>query len=114
MTIRMYTESGPEATTGYMLMPDGEQLNTLEPPWKNNKRNISCIPQGQYRIKRDKTGRHQWFSVQDVPDRFAIELHEGHHVNHSDGCILLSKPDLMTLLEWFGSKDWVLDIKRKL
>lgn len=110
--IRMNTYEDEDATHGFMLMPDGEMLPTLERKWKNNERNVSCIPAGQYRIKRDKTGRHQWFSVQDVPNRTFIELHEGSLPSHSDGCILLSKKSLETLVEWFGDKDWILDIRR--
>lgn len=112
--IRMNTYEDEDATHGVMIMPDGEMLDTLERKWANNQRNISCIPEGQYRIKRDRTGRHQWFSVQNVPDRTFIELHEGSLPSHSDGCILLSRKSLETLVEWFGDKDWILDIRRDL
>lgn len=112
--IRMDTYETEDATLGYMVMPDGEILDTIERKWADNQRNISCIPAGQYRIKRDRTGRHQWFSVQDVPNRTFIELHEGSLPRHSDGCILLSRKSLETLVEWFGDKDWILDIRRDL
>lgn len=64
---------------------------TLERPWLNNASNISCIPEGSYIVKRDKTGRHQYYAVQNVAKRSAIEFHSGVLPQHSAGCILLGE-----------------------
>jgi hypothetical protein len=108
----MYRSYYEDRTEGVMYMPDGEGLPTLEPPNLNNQRNISCIPEGIYVIKRNKTGRFQYYEVQDVPNRSNIEMHKGVIPEHSDGCILLlTNEDLEVLLDWFGDNAWVLNIQ---
>lgn len=61
----------------------------LEPPWKNNERNVSCIPCGLYPlVKREspKYGRH--FLVEETPGRSLILIHAGNYRRDSQGCIL--------------------------
>ena len=111
--ITMYRKELEDRCVGYLLLPDGTTLNTLERPWKDNERNVSCIPYGQYRITRNKTGRFQYFGVEDVPNRTHIEMHYGSIPTHSDGCILFTtQGDLDTLMQWFGDDDWYLEIRR--
>lgn len=38
----------PDYTIGKMFLPDGSFIYTLELPWRNNQRNISCISHGEY------------------------------------------------------------------
>lgn len=80
---RSYLE---DKTVGW-LKGDGVDFVTLELRWANNEQNVSCIPEGCYLLKRDKTGRHQWYSVQDVEGRTFIELHEAHSTKDLLGCI---------------------------
>ena len=61
---------------------------TLELPWKNNKRMISCIPLGTYNvIKRvsKKYGEH--FHIIDVPGRDFILIHPANYVTQLRGCV---------------------------
>lgn len=110
--IDMYREEFEDRCEGYMVMPNGEHLPTLEPPNKDNQRNISCIPYGQYRVKRNTTGRFQYYGIENVPNRSNIEIHKGTLPSHSDGCILLlTNEDLSVLMDWFGDDDWYLDIR---
>lgn len=72
---------------------------TLEPPWKDNQRNMSCIPSGVYKLRKrysDRFGDH--FEVIGVPDRTLILFHAGNFPNDTDGCILpgLSLTDIGT------------------
>ena len=62
---------------------------TLERPWRNNKPYISCIPSGQYPMKRDKTGKHRCYRLEDeiVTPRSAIEIHVASNVDNLQGCI---------------------------
>ena len=39
------TTTSDQGTEGF-LVTDGFNCRTLELPWKNNKRSISCIPEG--------------------------------------------------------------------
>jgi len=108
----MYRDYYEDRTEGIMIMPDGERLPTLEPPDRGNKVNLSCIPEGIYRVRRNKTGRFQYYEILDVPNRTNIEIHKGTKPTHSNGCILLlTNEDLAVLLDWYGDNDWLLEIR---
>lgn len=66
-------------------------IYTLEPPWRDNKVDISCIPEGLYKVIRDKHGRFHYYRFEYVPGRAHIEMHQGIKPNNSDGCILFGK-----------------------
>lgn len=79
----------PGRTVGW-IKGGGEFIAaTLEPPWLDNAANKSCIPEGVYTVRRDTTGRHQWYRLDKVPGRTDIEMHEGIVPGHSNGCILI-------------------------
>jgi hypothetical protein len=64
-------------------------FKTLELPWKDNERKVSCIPIGKYDVvkrKSPKYGNH--FHVQDVPNRDMILIHSGNYISDILGCIL--------------------------
>ena len=84
-----FTESG---TFGVFLDEGIPFCVTLERPWKNNQRNISCIPGGQYtceRVQSEKFGNT--FEVKNVPGRSLIRFHSGNIDDDSHGCILLGE-----------------------
>lgn len=64
---------------------------TLERPWKNNTKNISCIPKGTYQCKYTfSLGKLGWcYEVQNVPGRSGIRIHPGNYFFDIEGCILL-------------------------
>lgn len=117
---RTYLE---DKTVGVLVFPNGDTVFTLERPWLDNKVSVSCIPEGQYRVKRDKTGRWQWYAIQDVPGRTFIEIHPANKVSHLEGCIGLGKGwyDEKTLhksveackklLNFHGDDDFILVIQ---
>lgn len=74
-------------TEGTITFPDGSEIRTLERPWKQNKAFVSCIPEGEYIVSRDHTGKHRYYAVNDVKDRSAIEIHPANTVNQLQGCI---------------------------
>ncbi len=87
-----------EATMGVILTPSGSSYKTIEPPWDANKPNVSCIPDGEYVCRRDRTGRFKFFSVTNVPERSHIEIHPAnYYVNpikgkqELHGCIALGQ-----------------------
>lgn len=99
------------------------QLASLERAWNDNWVNDSCIPEGAYLVDRDKHGRHQFYAVQDVGGRTAIELHGGVYPYNSNGCILLGlthtlaynldMPDaaMNDLLNYVGDDSFILTIR---
>jgi len=82
-------------TTGTMFVHDESnkviaQFSTLELPFKNNERRVSCIPTGVYQLRR-------WFSVRfgacfvlfHVANRDGILIHQGNFNSQTKGCILV-------------------------
>jgi len=81
-----------KATLGTLINPKGLEIaKTLEPPFVDNKRGISCIPFGSYRCIKDNTGRFRFWKILDVIGRENIEFHNGNLACHTDGCILLGQ-----------------------
>lgn len=65
---------------------------TLELAWKDNKRRVSCIPEGEYTVvKRNSPKYKDHFHILDVEGRDYILIHHGNF--HSDilGCVLVGK-----------------------
>ena len=87
----MFTD---ESTIGELFI-DGEWLcDTLENPYLNNQRNISCIPEGQYKVRlrtarESATKDYLHLLVQDVPDRSLILFHSGNTAKDTRGCVLV-------------------------
>ena len=76
-----------------MLSIDGmehEPLHTLELPWRDNKRTVSCIPTGVYQVyPHVSPSLGKCWKLQDVPERDDILIHSGNTVEDIRGCILL-------------------------
>ena len=65
---------------------------TLERPWLENKRRISCIPHGIYmcyRVSSPKFGNT--FEITEVPERSHILFHKGNLSDDTHGCVLLGE-----------------------
>jgi len=83
-----------ESTIGELFL-NGERIcDTLENPYINNERNISCIPEGVYpvrlRLPRESATRNYvHLLVQEVPDRDWILFHRGNFPKDTSGCILV-------------------------
>ena len=120
-----------EGTLGKLILPTDEELFTVEPPWADNEKDKSCIPTGIYTVKRDRTGRFQYFAIQDVPGRTFIEIHPANYFinpktdrQELHGCIApglslntahpasvnSSRAACERLVEVFGDEDWLLVI----
>lgn len=108
LLIRKYLE---DRTIGVICTEGFGDLKTLELPWNDNKVGQSCIPKGEYHVKRDKYGKHTWFSIPEVPGRTYIEIHEGYKPSHSLGCILLNLIDLQSLMIETKGEDFKLIVR---
>ena len=83
-----------ESTIGKLYINGESFCDTLENPYINNERNISCIPEGQYnvrlRLARESASRdYLHLLVQDVPNRDWILFHRGNTAKDTSGCILV-------------------------
>jgi hypothetical protein len=72
---------------------NGELIcKTLELPWRENRRAVSCIPDGSYRVIKQppKPDRpYPYFRLPHVEGRSGILIHRGTNPLHSKGCILV-------------------------
>ena len=86
---------GKKQTTGRLFVYDDEgrlrlNLFTLELPWKNNKRRVSCIPEGEYKVIKHRSPKFkESFWLQDVEGRSEILIHAGNYYTQILGCILV-------------------------
>lgn len=79
-------------TFGVLIGPDGPLCFTLEDPWKNNQKNISCIPSGEYEVGSHNGVKYKdvW-QIKDVPGRTYILIHNGNNQDHTQGCVLVGQ-----------------------
>lgn len=97
--VRLYqTPIGdPKQTEGELYVHNNDNqiiydCKTLELPWRDNQRRISCIPSGTYKAVKHHSprfGRSFW--VKDVPGRSEILIHSGNYNHHTLGCPLVGQ-----------------------
>ncbi len=82
----------PMGTFGKLYFPEFECF-TVEKPWNDNKRRVSCIPEGEYEIKlgRFNRGGYDAYELQNVPNRSLVKIHVGNTSDDVIGCIALGK-----------------------
>ena len=78
-------------TLGSIYNAEGDIIcKTMELPWKNNERNVSCIPEGTYLVIKQppKDSRpYAYFRLPEVPGRSGILIHRITYVKDLRGCI---------------------------
>ena len=93
-------ETSDEGTFG-KLITKGLSLFTGELPWRENRPNVSCIPQGLYRCEyvfSPRFGRFMYGLV-SVPGRSGVRVHSANFVGAKDqgfrtqlnGCVSLGE-----------------------
>jgi hypothetical protein len=110
-------ESTDSATFGVLMLGTRAFCLTLERPWKQNMREVSCIPEGTYLCKPVNSPHFgPTWEIQGVPGRANILFHKGNYATDSKGCILLGKC-IADFPEGRGisqSKEAFLEFSRKL
>lgn len=62
---------------------------TIELPWRENKKRMSCIPEGTYILRKRYSEKFKWhFVLLDVPNRSCILIHPANDAQKElQGCI---------------------------
>jgi len=99
---RVYLQT---VTLGSWYFDGAAVCKTMELPWKNNQRSISCIPEGEYLVTKEKPvekddpatevdesggrkPRPYWhFMIHSVPKRSGILVHKITYVKDLQGCV---------------------------
>src|SRR5690606_8714327 len=79
----------PEGTNGELWYRGLLIGYTIELPWRNNQRNISCIPEGRYKLVMRYTEERGWhIHIPEVPGRTWILFHAANDaLKELRGCI---------------------------
>ncbi|WP_316831865.1 DUF5675 family protein [Pedobacter aquatilis] len=83
---RTYFKGGTNGKISYQ----GEVIcESIELPWRNNKRSISCIPEGRYLLVKRMHPKHGLqLALSTVPNREAILIHPANFaMRELQGCI---------------------------
>lgn len=94
-------DAGDAGTFGTLVLDDGWACRTVELPWRDNQRGVSCIPEGTYPAApfySPHLGRTVYL-LRDVPGRQEIEIHNGNFAGDAakgyrtqvHGCILVGR-----------------------
>lgn len=74
-----------------LFVDDLFECYILELPYRDNKKNISCIPEGFYhwvtRHTKDSKYPYKHIHIKDVPDRSFILVHIGNYPKDTKGCL---------------------------
>ena len=81
-----------DATFGVLIHRREPFAVSMEPPWKDNAPNVSCIPPGKYYCHGTNSEKFGYtFEIADAPGRSAILFHRGNAAEHTKGCVLVGE-----------------------
>ena len=108
----MFTD---KSTIGELFLNGERFCDTLELPWKDNQRSISCIPEGQYKVRirlprESATRDYIHLLVKDVKDRDYILFHIGNTAKDTRGCILVGQGSQQ---DFVGNSTLAMDLLMK-
>lgn len=94
MTITLTRHTKTDLSTISTISDESGKVicSALELPWKNNMRQKSCIPPGEYDLEFLPNGSPKFsypcFLVKGVQGRSGIMIHRGNYPKDTIGCIL--------------------------
>lgn len=79
----------PEGTNGKLDSEGRFICFTIELPWLDNTKQVSCIPEGEYVLRKRYTKKFRWhIEVVDVENRSFILFHPANNaLSELNGCI---------------------------
>lgn len=79
----------PDGTNGKFECEGKTICNTIELPWKNNERKVSCVPEGKYFLEKRYSAKFKWhIEVKNVANRSGILFHPANNaMQELNGCI---------------------------
>lgn len=95
---------------------------TLERGWRNNQKQVSCVPEGEYPLRLEYSPRfdQDLWELYDVPNRSECKFHAANYWEQLNGCIALGSehrdinfdgvPDIpdsrVTMAKFHGAMGW--------
>lgn len=89
LTLELFRTYFPNGTNGEILLNGVRQCYSIELPWLENQRQISCIPEGTYRLSKRRSVRFgEHLEVCGVKGRSGILVHPANDaLKELRGCI---------------------------
>lgn len=89
MELELWRTYFPNGTNGELYYEGKRLCFTIERPWLGNKRQVSCIPEGRYRLVKRYTQPRGWhLMVQGVKGRTGILIHPANDaLRELEGCL---------------------------
>ena len=85
-----------EQCMGVCYITDGRgnillKTDTIERGWLNNKKRVSCIPEGDYPVRLEWSNRFKknLWEIYEVPNRSECKFHAANYARQLNGCIAL-------------------------
>lgn len=94
--IRDFVSDSQSLGTCYVINECGDvlfQSESIERGWIDNKKMISCVPEGEYPLKLEWSPRFQkdLWELYDVPNRSECKFHSANYARQLNGCIALGE-----------------------
>ena len=92
LTRHYFFDDGIIGSLNFIWSMPSSHLYTLELPYRDNERNVSAIPSGEYRMRfREPTTRFPYahMKIDRVEGRSGILFHRGNYPHETRGCILI-------------------------
>lgn len=89
MVLVLHRTYFPEGTQGILEWNDTIVCYTIELPWLENQRRISCIPEGEYLLHKRYSKKYGWhIQLKNVTNRDLILFHPANDAKKElQGCI---------------------------
>lgn len=89
MELLLLRSYSPKGVNGILQFQGQTLCSTIELPWRDNLPQISCIPEGKYRISKRYSPRFGWhFEIEAVSGRKYILFHPANNAEKElKGCI---------------------------
>lgn len=91
-------EGGDNQTLGVCYVKDENgciifKSESIERGWLDNQKRISCIPEGKYNVRLERSNRFKkdLYEIYGVPNRSECKFHAANYSRQLNGCIALGQ-----------------------
>lgn len=110
-----YEENKDQSLGTFAVFDENKKIlfkcESIERGWQDNKRMISCVPEGEYPIVLEYSDRFKkdLWELKDVPNRSECKIHSANYARQLNGCIALGESRVD--IDGDGNKDVTNSIK---